>query len=153
MGHQDLEQGNDNAIVRNQEVYAVVPQDVIDRMGNTATQLLTEADTCLEAINELKSNLTDLQKTTFGTKIDLTAGTDYTTQYDGYFIINFNGGDVSGNNYVYGTVNGVRLLSLNSPKTVATFGYENDSVFVRKGSVLQFTGSTIARGSFIPIVS
>lgn len=104
-------------------------------------------------ITEIKSNLTDLQKTTFGTKVDLTAGVDYTTQYDGYFMINFNGGDVSGNNYVYGTVNGVRLLSLNSPKTVQTFGYENDSIFVRKGSVLQFTGSTIARGSFIPIVS
>lgn len=87
MSHQDLEQGNDNAIVRNQEVYAVVPQDVIDRMGNTATQLLTEADTCLEAINELKSNLTDLGTmttladvgfTTNNESSDITLSDDYT---------------------------------------------------------------------------
>lgn len=107
---------------------------------------------CSQAINELKSNLTELQISEIGDSISLTANVDYTTLSDGYFVISFNGGDVYGNHYVYATVNGVRLMSLNSPKTVATYGYENRSIFVRKGSVIKFEGDSIARGVFRPLI-
>lgn len=60
---QDLPAGQDNIIMRNQEAYGFLPKDVIDRLGDTSTQLATEDQTALGAINELKSNLTDLDTT------------------------------------------------------------------------------------------
>ena len=61
MSKQTLPTGQDNVIVRNQEVYGFLPKDVIDRLGDTSTQLATEDQTALGAINELKSNLTDFK--------------------------------------------------------------------------------------------
>lgn len=112
-----------------------------------------DADTIGHYCSELKSNLIELQYTDIGTSISLTANTDYLTLSDGYFTLTFNGGDVSGNHYAYGSINGVRVLSLNSPKTVATYGYECDSVFVRKGSTIKFEGDSLARGAFRPLVA
>ena len=60
MGKQEFEQGDSNVVVRNQVVYGALPQDVIDRMGDTTLNLLTNENTVIPAINELKSNLTDL---------------------------------------------------------------------------------------------
>lgn len=59
MGKQEFEQGDSNVVVRNQVVYGALPQDVIDRMGDTTLNLLTNEQTVIPAINELKSNLTD----------------------------------------------------------------------------------------------
>lgn len=61
MAKQEFEQGDSNVVVRNQVVYGALPQDVIDRMGDTTLALQTTEQNVLPAINELKSNLTDLQ--------------------------------------------------------------------------------------------
>lgn len=58
MAKQEFEQGDSNVIVRNQVVYGALPQDVIDRMGDTTLALQTTEQNVLPAINELKSNLT-----------------------------------------------------------------------------------------------
>lgn len=60
MGKQEFEQGDSNVVVRNQVVYGALPQDVIDRMGDTTLALQTTEQNVLPAINELKSNLTQL---------------------------------------------------------------------------------------------
>lgn len=60
MGKQEFDEGDSNVVVRNQVVYGALPQDVIDRMGDTTLNLLTNEQTVIPAINELKSNLTDL---------------------------------------------------------------------------------------------
>lgn len=60
MAKQTLGQGDSNVVVRNQVVYGALPQDVIDRMGDTTLALQTTEQNVLPAINELKSNLTDL---------------------------------------------------------------------------------------------
>ena len=60
MAKQTLGQGDSNVLVRNQVIYGALPQDVIDRMGDTTLALQTTAQNVLPAINELKSNLTDL---------------------------------------------------------------------------------------------
>lgn len=59
MAKQTLGQGDSNVVVRNQVVYGALPQDVIDRMGDTTLALQTTEQNVLPAINELKSNLTD----------------------------------------------------------------------------------------------
>jgi hypothetical protein len=61
MAKQTLGQGDSNVVVRNQVVYGALPQDVIDRMGDTTLALQTTEQNVLPAINELKSNLTDLE--------------------------------------------------------------------------------------------
>ena len=60
MAKQTLGQGDSNVIVRNQVIYGALPQDVIDRMGDTTLALQTTAQNVLPAINELKSDLTEL---------------------------------------------------------------------------------------------
>lgn len=57
MAKQEFEQGDSNVVVRNQVVYGALPQDVIDRMGDTTLALQTTEQNVLPAINELKSNL------------------------------------------------------------------------------------------------
>lgn len=77
MGKQEFEQGDSNVVVRNQVVYGALPQDVIDRMGDTTLNLLTNEQTVIPAINELKSNLTDSEPT----EISFTSTTNYSNTY------------------------------------------------------------------------
>lgn len=73
MGKQEFEQGDSNVVVRNQVVYGALPQDVIDRMGDTTLALQTTEQNVLPAINELKSNLIEnllLNGLTSATKIN-----------------------------------------------------------------------------------
>jgi len=88
-----------------------------------------------------------------GTYVTLTRDVEYTTPSDGYFVIAFNQSDVSGNHYVYGFINNNRLLSINAPKSVATFGYENNCIYVRKGSKIKINGSTVSVGYFYPLIT
>ena len=88
---QELPAGQDNVIVRNQEVYGFLPKDVINRLGDTSTQLATEDQTALGAINELKSNLTEKTKDIATATISSTATTKYTTAGDGWRICMRNG--------------------------------------------------------------
>ena len=64
---QDLPAGQDNIIMRNQKAYGFLPKDVIDRLGDTSTQLATGDQTALGAINELKSHLIDFVDVTVTT--------------------------------------------------------------------------------------
>ena len=68
MAKQEFEQGDSNVVVRNQVVYGALPQDVIDRMGDTTLALQTTEQNVLPAINELKSNLTDKDLVLIATK-------------------------------------------------------------------------------------
>ena len=68
MAKQTLGQGDSNVLVRNQVIYGALPQDVIDRMGDTTLALQTTAQNVLPAINELKSDLTELQPTSYSTQ-------------------------------------------------------------------------------------
>lgn len=94
-----------------------------------------------------------MTKTHLGSVVTLTKDTDYTTLYDGYFEIMFNTADPQGNHYNYAYVDGVNLFTLNTPKSAQYFGYVRNALFVRKGSVIKFTGSTYAVGYFYPITS
>lgn len=67
MAKQTLGQGDSNVVVRNQVVYGALPQDVIDRMGDTTLALQTTEQNVLPAINELKSNLIDFVDVTVTT--------------------------------------------------------------------------------------
>ena len=64
MAKQELGQGDSNVVVRNQVVYGALPQDVIDRMGDTTLALQTTEQNVLPAINELKSDSIKLDKFT-----------------------------------------------------------------------------------------
>ena len=79
------------------------------------------------------------------TKVVLTINTDYTTLSDGYFRISAN----SGNNYAIGRVNGINLVVANG----TSFGSSGScSIFVRKGTVIQFSGTAgQSDGRFYPL--
>lgn len=78
MAKQTLGQGDSNVVVRNQVVYGALPQDVIDRMGDTTLALQTTEQNVLPAINELKSNLIKIGFAT-GTATNVAVGANAST--------------------------------------------------------------------------
>lgn len=88
MAKQTLGQGDSNVVVRNQVVYGALPQDVIDRMGDTTLALQTTEQNVLPAINELKSNLTKLEVKAKYVTYSVTVPTTY-TEYLGSATVNF----------------------------------------------------------------
>ena len=86
----------------------------------------------------------------FGTAVVLTADVNYITPCDGYFQIGTS--NSYGNNYAYGFVNGIILMTATANAgTVYTTGYPNSSVFVRKGSTIKFTKGDDGTGKFYPL--
>mgnify|MGYP002522129925 CR=1 FL=1 len=124
--------------------------DASDIPYDNTTSGMTATDV-QDAVSELKSNLTQKEISTFGTTITLTANTDYTTLKDGYFRIRLSGQNPSVNQNCVGTVNGVEMISVNTTTSTASSGYLWNAVFVRKGSVLKYTGTAVAQGHFIPL--
>ena len=57
---------------------------------------------------------------------------------------------MSGQHYAYGFVNGEQLITLNAVVGQSYYGYNVNSVFVRKGMILKYTGSSYAVGEFLP---
>lgn len=92
--------------------------------------------------------MSDIKKHGIGTIVELTKNTNYTTLSDGYFKIGFTQSSAGTNESVIGSVNGDNLISLNG----STNTYAMTSLFVRKGSVLNFSGTTKAGASFHPLV-
>lgn len=100
MAKQTLGQGDSNVVVRNQVVYGALPQDVIDRMGDTTLALQTTEQNVLPAINELKSNLIELSENTSITTTTLTGYSTlatYTISEEGNYAISTANGSASNN--------------------------------------------------------
>ena len=91
---QDLPAGQDNIIMRNQKAYGFLPKDVIDRLGDTSTQLATEDQTALGAINELKSNLTDLERYSLTEEIPVGYWVEGSIIYRKTFVGNISAADI-----------------------------------------------------------
>ena len=126
----------------------VVPSTAAEiSFDNTGTGMT--ATDVQDAVSELKSNLVNLEKHSLDTSIPLTANTEYTTTSDGYFRIL---SQSSANSYCYGYIDSTIVLALSNPTTVAMAGYLRDSIFVRKGTKIKFTGSTGASGEFLPLI-
>ena len=100
------------------------------------------------------SDLSDSHKHTISNDnvVRLTKNQSYTTMADGYFRVNFSANNISGAEYAYGKIDGVTVLTTNAPSSnVYLFGYVENAIFVRKGSVISFDGSTHAVGVFYPL--
>ena len=102
---------------------------------------LDKLNTSLQETNtSLQETNSNLEKNTFGTKVAVN-DTTYTCPCDGIFKVSCSH---QINNYVYGYVNGIHLLTASSNMGgEALMGYPTCSVFVRKGQVL-----TAASNSF-----
>lgn len=122
---------------------------------STAETNITSANNRIQentgSITNLNAEITEMKKTTFGTEVTLTKDVDYITPKDGYFVIKFSEGSVTGKEYVYGKLNNHGIISLNAGETHHLYGYQFNSVFVRKGTTINFDGTSKARGSFFPI--
>lgn len=115
MSKLELPAGQDNVIVRNQEVYGYLPKDVIDRMGDTSTQLATENQTVLGAINELKSNLINYITGTLIDNIITGYGQSYTPDKNGWVYLSAKGTG-SGGASTY-SIDGIQVMSVNATDT------------------------------------
>lgn len=124
-------------------------QSVWDKVGTTPLDSSLPSD-CSQAINQLKSNLTELEKHSLGTAISLTAGTEYTTLSDGYFRVAL-GSSAGGSSYIYGQIDGQNVITINGVSGGAIYGYPSNSVFVRKGTVIKYTGSSNSSATFLPL--
>lgn len=122
---------------------------------STAETNITSANNRIQentgSITNINAEITEMKKTSFGSEVTLTNNVDYITPKDGYFVIKFAEGSVTGEHYVYGDVNNHGIMSLNAGQTHSLYNYQLNSIFVRKGSTIKFVGSSEARGSFFPI--
>ena len=122
-----------------------------NKVGTDA--LDTTAQDLSGAVNEINSSLTELKKHSFGTTITLTDDTEYITLSDGYLRIRLSGSPASANQYVYGYVNGEVMITINTPTSQTQTGYAYNSIFVRKGTPIKYTGTSSAQAHFLPMDS
>ena len=111
-------------------------------IGNTDISGIGDG-TLTGAVSQLN---TDLSKNTFGAEVALTENTDYICPSDGYFHIqcsNVNGA------YAYGYVNGIIMMTANTPSTVVSTAFPNFATPVRKGMTIKIVSNSGA-GKFIP---
>jgi hypothetical protein len=103
-------------------------------------------------ITQINADLTESHKHEISenTRVDLAKQHYYTTPADGYFKIGFNADSLS-NEYVYGYINSILCITENTPTNSTEYGLMENSIFVRKGTVISFDGSTHAIGSFYPL--
>lgn len=122
---------------------------------STAETNITSANNRIQEntgnIVTLNGEVSELKKNSFGEATTLTKNVNYITPKDGYLKISFAQGSEVGNHYAYGSVNNQGLISINAGQSSPLYGYEFNSVFVRKGSTVKYDGSDQARGYFIPI--
>lgn len=79
-------------------------------------------------------------------QVALIANTEYTCPSDGYFLVSSSAtrGVIS-----EGYVNGIALLRVSAPTDINLAGHINNSIYVRAGMKIRFTGTA---GYFYPIV-
>ena len=136
-------------ITYNGKMYEVISPIAI---GDTLSSSNISETNTGEELSQINADLSDSHKHEISesTKVDLTKEQYYTTLADGYFRIGFNQ-DTLINEYAYGYINRIMMLTANTPTSSTEYGYMENSVFVRKGSVISFSGSTHAIGTFYPL--
>ena len=119
--------------------------------NNTGSGL--NANNVQDAIDEVKSEINSLASNqalnSFGTAVSLTLDTDYTCPSDGYFTILCYQTAV---NYAFGYVNGATLMLNATSQNSAHQGSLVSSIFVRRGMIIKFSGTTNSTGTFRPLV-
>ena len=108
----------------------------ITALTTTTNQLNTRVTANASAIDDLNSDVTELQYHNPGATVDITNETSYTTPIDGYIKIANNG---SSNGYIDISVGGVQLFSLNACTDISNYGIT--SFYVKKGVVVSHTST------------
>lgn len=124
--------------------------DISGKQDKTDNSLTTTSKQVVGAINELNSDLDDMQKNSFGSSVEITNYSTisnlFTTPSDGY-IAAFVPHDVTGYIYVF-TDTGLQIVTVNNTGVASTNG---STIFVRKGMKFYVHSNSGGTAFFYPI--
>ena len=124
--------------------------NIVREMTSTQMQSLTTAQKkgFIRTTDEPDNPLID-DSHSLGTAVSLTAGTTYTCPNNGYFSIQC---PQQASNYAFGYIDNVLLFTVATSQDSAHIGALLQTVMVKKGMEIKFTGSSGSLGTFYPIV-
>ena len=139
--HSDLQQ------IKNVLTTPSAAEDIT--FDNTGTGM--QADDVQDAITELKSNLTELSYTSFGTAVNVksyTSSNKFTIPKDGYIQLSCSTGAGNFCNATIGDSGGLGF-SIGCVGSASTYGYF--AIFVKKGMLFNVQGGSNHNAYYIPM--